>query len=930
MTDPIQTIRSLDTVSTGYTFFEKDQVLTEKQLNGITSYLDDQERMTRIELLGVGIVGGLRVKLVGNQVVIVKGAGITTDADLPVLAVDTTFDRYRNYDEKAPVYLPFYPQAKDSNPGPMLQVFELVSAGTTDDQAHDLSTLPVKLNGMVVVMYVENYKRNPNLCSGTDCDNLGQEITSTVRFLLLAYKDAASLLNAIDTDSSLSLQLPEIAANRPLMGKDITTVLALAARYCAVCQSTMAAINAALPSLYNKLPRLIDDLFDGDPSKDWIATINSQFGKAFTVDPKTNLLQSAAANYVCYYDFLKDLAESWNALRDVLLDDDSVLCPDSSAFPKHLLLGSLANPVDMRTGWYPSPLIGNGNGVREHARFLVWKLHTLINAFDLPNDNAIVVTPSMDESVPLEKRAIPYYYRFRNDFPIHLAWNYRLDMRGEANRNLGYRAAAYGGSTVALKPLSFQLGRYNFFRIEGHMGQNVGSVSASLNDIIAANNLPIAVRAVLLHNDRKKIVIRPPFRYTPLHGLHYLIRKDVATHLGDVKTFSLSFRDGIYKAASDNKIPLSLPWNATTDTTKNIAQFHYEKVDTAIGKASAPLGATRYSDYRKSLTAANNWKTAYTDTLNTASSFKLNFGDMVRNEFSTPLDSLMTSNHSLWLDWLDDLIDFNDASEDDKLLFSNFIAAHPGMEHAGGVVRGGTFILVYDDKANVVADFMLPYYAAETVEDEPDEPELTATPYKPVDVVQGGFTLLQPLDAKLIDFKEKQVKPEWQKEISLQKDHINFFTDTLQTFNSEFIKNISTISAGTRSIIDTTQKYSDGILNSMMEGIAGKQQEIEKYQTMFLLPDATEAERTSAKAMLDNAQAELAQATLKATQYIAQNSVDVSAGSDGSRALGAIATAMGNVSEPTAVSTLKEGLSGVTATGTQKIALESLVKFRGL
>ena len=61
----------------------------------------------------------------------------------------------------------------------------------------------------------------------------------------------------------------------------------------------------------------------------------------------------------------------------------------------------------------------------------------------------------------------------------------------------------------------------------------------------------------------------------------------------------------------------------------------------------------------------------------------------------------------------DNLIDHNDAKEDDKLLFSSFIAAHPALEHFGGVARGGTFVLAYDDNANVVADFMLPYYAAD-------------------------------------------------------------------------------------------------------------------------------------------------------------------------------------------------------------------------
>jgi hypothetical protein len=34
----------------------------------------------------------------------------------------------------------------------------------------------------------------------------------------------------------------------------------------------------------------------------------------------------------------------------------------------------------------------------------------------------------------------------------------------------------------------------------------------------------------------------------------------------------------------------------------------------------------------------------------------------------------------------------------------------PGLEHFGGVTRGGTFVLVQDSENKVFADFMLPYF----------------------------------------------------------------------------------------------------------------------------------------------------------------------------------------------------------------------------
>lgn len=904
MSNQVKTLRSLDEISTGYTVFEKNQVLTDKELNELASYMDDQHRLTRVELLGVGVVGGLHVKVGDLKIEISKGVGITTDGDLLVLPAGAVFDRYKNYDEKAPLYPPFYPNPDSGSggPGPMMQVFELVRENTTDTQALGLANLRDKLgdsaaSDLVVVMYLESYLQNPNLCSGTDCDNRGQEFTNTLRFLLVAKQDADILLQqAPAADSALSLSLPEIDAARPVVGKNATTVLTLALPFYNACKQTIASIHAAFPALHEKLPALTGTLFGGDPSGAWLTTIDRLFGQAFNFDIQNNVLMSAAANHTCFYDFLKDITETWNTLCDVLFEDEDILCPPIDAFPKHLLLGRIGNPLDKRTNLYPSPLIGNGSDSREHARFLIWKLHVMINTFELPNDSTITVTPSRDESAALEDRAIPYYYRFNNELPIHLGWNFRLEMRGAANRNLGYRAAAYGGSTIALKPLDYQIGRYNFFRIEGHLGQNVENAKSAIEKIITDYNLPFALRAVLLHNDPAKIVIRPPFRYTPWHGFHYILRKDVASQFNDVKTFNLAFRDGIGKAVIDKKIPLELPFNATTEKTVNIAQTYFSHVDAAIGKLAAPnttpLDTPRYSDYRKSLSSpAGNWKIAYKDTINAASTFKVNFGDMMRNDFANPVDSFVTSNHGQWLDWLDKLIDHHNTNEDNKLLFPNFLSGHPELEHTGGVVRGGTFVLVYDDSAKVVADFMLPYYAAESEETEPVEPVLTQ-PEKPTVAINGGFTMLQPIDAKLADFNINKIRPEWQQKLDLQKDHIDFFTNTLQSFNTVTLKNIASKGTADAGI---TGNFTDEMLKIHINDVETKTQQANVLRQQINDVTVDPATRTKATDTLKVLETSLSDSIAKSTTYILKSDASISSTSDAGKALNYLTQSASNI-----------------------------------
>src|SRR5688572_33308342 len=100
--------RRLEGISTGYSVFEKDQVLTHDQLNSVAEYADDQIRLTRVGLLGVGIACGLRASIVSGNVRVSRGVGVTTDGDLVYLAQDQVFNRFKPYDQSYPAYAPLY------------------------------------------------------------------------------------------------------------------------------------------------------------------------------------------------------------------------------------------------------------------------------------------------------------------------------------------------------------------------------------------------------------------------------------------------------------------------------------------------------------------------------------------------------------------------------------------------------------------------------------------------------------------------------------------------------------------------------------------------------------------------------------------------------------------------------------------------------
>jgi hypothetical protein len=64
-----------------YPVFEGNQVLTSSQLNQMTAYLDEQNRLTRVKLIGSGVVCGLKLdaELTVNPPIIhiSKGIGVT-------------------------------------------------------------------------------------------------------------------------------------------------------------------------------------------------------------------------------------------------------------------------------------------------------------------------------------------------------------------------------------------------------------------------------------------------------------------------------------------------------------------------------------------------------------------------------------------------------------------------------------------------------------------------------------------------------------------------------------------------------------------------------------------------------------------------------------------------------------------------------------
>src|SRR3954469_24781939 len=120
-----------------YPRFVADQVLTSDNLDDLFTYLDDQDRITRTNLIGIGIVCGLNVETAadGPSIKITKGTGITSEGYLVALD-ETSYPQFITFDAtKEDVY------GKFAIANRKIALWELKKAAGAETTALDLGFL---------------------------------------------------------------------------------------------------------------------------------------------------------------------------------------------------------------------------------------------------------------------------------------------------------------------------------------------------------------------------------------------------------------------------------------------------------------------------------------------------------------------------------------------------------------------------------------------------------------------------------------------------------------------------------------------------------------------------------------------------------------------------------------------------------------------
>jgi hypothetical protein len=654
----------LDLVNS-YPVFEPNQVLTDKQLNGIVRYLEQQERLTRYCAVGMGIICGFEARREDGGIYLSGGCGLTSEGYL-IHSPGVLLTHFRE------ASIP--PQWFGLNPNLFPQSFsgilELAPAPEVpDSEVYLLEEADIADRVLVLVLEcVED--DNADLCHN-DCDERGNELNFILHRLLISRDQADTILQALYNPDdayvpSIYADMEELFYYKYFMayphvgrfgyhseGGETTATLCNIVNY-NLFQSRYREILTPMANRIDAALQNVRKVFSP------VFTPGETPATALMLDPalRQRILNGTFHRFEVQplADYLTDLIHAYlefveNAF-DLIAD-----CPaDAGRFPRHLFVryfGENAEPdlspsTVYRTP-YTQPPIYNGNRARlEEVRTLYRRLEVMATQYATPGlagNNETRITPSSMEARPLSQRAMPFYY------PPTLRewWNPRRRRMGRAEQVYSYHRPAMPPYN---DPLVFHMEGSDFLRIEGHIGKPFAEVLGELAGLQKRYNLPFQVVALKIGTEFDEDLFQ--FECEDLECERRRYREEY----------------GRERQALLERLPIDSP------------NFP-EAVSMAI----------------------TNLRAALTETLDgfNIDTF-LPLYEVLQFSGATQFPGFLPpQGKDVFIKLNDCYVNLN-AREDEirkRHLFHEFAKVYPGMEHGSGVPVGGTFIIVYVDPMEV-------------------------------------------------------------------------------------------------------------------------------------------------------------------------------------------------------------------------------------
>lgn len=478
-----------------YPLFAADQVLKAEHLNELFDYLDQDHRLTRRCLLGMGIVCGLDIHWSQNTLFISKGLASTSEG-YNISLEASQFTHYRDYtlpedfqpnDDTENDYKPVYSS---------LDLKRLILSKDKKSNDKTIFSLGAEMNRWAIMLFLERVETDLKNCTTTDCDDKGKKVIFNVIPLLVSindYDDAFGILYG----KYEALKLPTVKLKRfNVPFKKFTNPTSVLSEFHSICDNN---VLSQLSLAYKKTAIIVQNLFKIQ------GNINFDNMHATLVERRNSIKNTKPIFSQYFYDHIDDLIKAYEELRVKLVSLYSSCCPAENIFPLHVLLGILGqksqgHSIALRHYFMHSPLFSKHGNHKDELNSLLNRMHSLLNEFQVLDNkklkNQVVITPSQLGKEELSDRAIPYYYSIEN---VLSHWNYEKTYRGEKTKNLSFFATQYSIDDSIVHPLKYDLEKNNFLRIEGHIGQSYKEMLKNLVSQKRNNNLPFDVLALNIY-----------------------------------------------------------------------------------------------------------------------------------------------------------------------------------------------------------------------------------------------------------------------------------------------------------------------------------------------------------------------------------------------------------------------------------------------
>lgn len=515
-------------------------MLTNDHLNEMFDYLDVQERLTRNKLIGIGIVCGLDIDNKGTTISISKGCGVTSKGYLIVWGDEGQLEdltQYISYTLPAtPLYSPFI----NTITGKQYELLRMISDKEADTIDGTKNPVGPVLKDKIVVLFLEAVERDLKNCDTQDCNEKGRQMEFNVRPLLVNKTDMEAIISKqkkLSGEEGLSNSYIERLGLKDVQLKRFDVKATPLQDAFDIYDAYLACFNddviKNIAEVYSQCFSIFQPIL-----KDYGGT-NPFENLQGDLKKKLDNLKANMPIYIqYYYDFLDDLIKAYNEFRERSFEVITECCPDEDLFPMHLMLGeATVDTVDyirspFRQYFISSPLFNHQNDLLNEVKVLFDRMVSLVKSLFIPIFNArtgvpIRITPSTWSNAVLSARSIPFYYNIGG---VYKSWNALKTRKGKPTYNLSYNADKYTPPPPdsIINPMLYGIEPYDFYRIEGHIGQPYTSVLNVILSIRNSNRLPFDVIALKAGTDAADTAIKYDCHFEDIETQFALLRAELA------------------------------------------------------------------------------------------------------------------------------------------------------------------------------------------------------------------------------------------------------------------------------------------------------------------------------------------------------------------------------------------------------------------